>query len=52
MGDMEARRDSRNADPEWPDYLSVSDRNYHWQQTQIMRRRTLQSDHVNTSPLA
>jgi hypothetical protein len=41
MGDIEARCDSRNSDPDWPDYLLASDGVCLQQQTQIMRRLAL-----------
>lgn len=41
MGDMEARRAARNADPEWPAYLDASDGIYNRQETQILRRLKL-----------
>lgn len=41
MGDMETRRNARNADPEWRNYLEASDGIYERQDTQILRRLEL-----------
>jgi hypothetical protein len=38
LGDMEARRDKRNADPDWRAYLDASDGIYHRQETQVLRK--------------
>ena len=44
MGDMEARREARTADPEWNKYLDSSEGIYERQETQVMRRLKLFSD--------
>lgn len=44
MGDMETRRNARNADPEWRNYLDASDGIYERQDTQILRRLLLYPD--------
>lgn len=44
MGDMETRRNARNADPEWRNYLDASDGIYERQETQILRRLDLFAD--------
>ena len=36
MGDMEARRRARNADPEWEYYLTASHGIYERQETQVL----------------
>ena len=38
MADMEVRRNARNADPEWPNYLEASNGIYDRQETQVLRR--------------
>jgi len=44
MGDMEARRNARNADPEWQTYLDASEGIYERQETQVLRRLKLFGD--------
>ncbi|ANI80136.1 NIPSNAP family protein [Sphingobium sp. EP60837] len=44
MGDMETRRNARNADPEWRNYLDASDGIYERQETQILRLLELYPD--------
>ncbi|WP_226553887.1 NIPSNAP family protein [Celeribacter naphthalenivorans] len=44
MGDMEARRESRNADPTWRNYLEASHGIYERQDTQILKRLPLFDD--------
>ena len=44
MGDMEVRRNARNADPEWQAYLDASSGIYERQETQVLRRLKLFDD--------
>lgn len=44
MADMEARREARNADPEWRNYLDASDGIYERQDSHILRRLKLFAD--------